>query len=600
MKREFNTIIADRRIIRHLSKDNLYNTGKKLYSNTLERNPSNYFLSSYKYNNLKDNNNKVNYKKSKKRKYSIRNPKVNHILDDLYNTINNINHLNRKIQKILYSPDRKINLNHAHTINNNKQDSDTEKTNYASEKNIIDNDLKYKLNDSISNSLRRNKDRNLFNKIEPNTYQIRKKNNNRGINSYNNSIINDNKFKTIIAFRRPDFKTITKRKSYIKDYKSSSQLRKENTNENGDKYFSNYKLIISLFNNQNSNNDNNLDFLKYYNQYEKEQESDNEKIKNMKLEINDINRIKKLDETQDNLNYIIKQINQKDTFNTIEDKINQNITERKQNYKDILFLEKYKQMEIDKLNSMYDTKRNNGNYNNNYGNNSKIDIETKRNSHIYSLNNYNNKYESEINNYNDDYENKYIIKDYLREKVKKMHYKNNDEPSKENNMNQFYINLKLNGNNNRKISNRNRHIHRNNTNYIFNKYFKINDNEKIDNDKYIYKVKEKDHTNGHEIYDYKNAKKVKNIFRSGSRNRNISLNTDLNIKNKDKIIDNLKSLKYKKYNILENIIPFNNSRFSDAKKDIIKYSINNYNKSVYNFKYDYSTNNITSRKRYIE
>jgi hypothetical protein len=29
MKREFNTIITDKKIIRHLSKDNSYNTGKK-------------------------------------------------------------------------------------------------------------------------------------------------------------------------------------------------------------------------------------------------------------------------------------------------------------------------------------------------------------------------------------------------------------------------------------------------------------------------------------------------------------------------------------------------------------------------------------------
>ena len=50
MKREFNSIIVDKKIIRHLPKDNSFNTRKikKLYSNNLGMKPSNYFLSSYK------------------------------------------------------------------------------------------------------------------------------------------------------------------------------------------------------------------------------------------------------------------------------------------------------------------------------------------------------------------------------------------------------------------------------------------------------------------------------------------------------------------------------------------------------------------------
>ena len=49
--------------------------------------------------------------------------------------------------------------------------------------------------------------------------------------------------------------------------------------------------------------------------------------------------------------------------------------------------------------------------------------------------------------------------------------------------------------------------------------------------------------------------------------------------------------------MLENIIPLNNGdRLSNNKKDVIKYSINNYYKSDYNFNYNYSTNSITSRK----
>ena len=122
MKREFNSIIVDKKIIRHLPKDNSFNTGKikKLYSNNLGMKPSNYFLSSYKNINLKDKDkNKDNYKNFKKRHYSIKNPKVNSTLNDLYDTINNINHINRKIQKILYSSDTKHILNNEHT--NNKQ-----------------------------------------------------------------------------------------------------------------------------------------------------------------------------------------------------------------------------------------------------------------------------------------------------------------------------------------------------------------------------------------------------------------------------------------------------------------------------------------------
>ena len=34
----------------------------------------------------------------------------------------------------------------------------------------------------------------------------------------------------------------------------------------------------------------------------------------------------------------------------------------------------------------------------------------------------------------------------------------------------------------------------------------MNEDSKIDNDKYIHKLKEKDHTNQHEIYDYRNKK----------------------------------------------------------------------------------------------
>jgi hypothetical protein len=248
---------------------------------------------------------------------------------------------------------------------------------------------------------------------------------------------------------------------------------------------------------------------------------------------------------------------------------------------------------------MYDMKINNNNDNSSSdsnSNNSNNDIKYSRNSHIYSQSNNYKKCESEINNYNynNKYENKYNNVDDIREKEKYMNYNNNNDDSfNENNINQFYINLKLNGNNNR-----NSQFHRNNTNYDFNKYFIINEDTKIDNDdKYIYKVKEKDNTNQHEIYDYRNKK---NIFRNGSRNeirnRKNSLNTDLNNKNKQKIIDNLKNIKFKKYK-LENIIPLNDgSRFTNDKKDIIKYSINNFYKSDYNFNYNYSTNSIKSKK----
>ena len=628
MKREFNSIIVDKKIIRHLPKDNSFNTGKikKLYSNNLGMKPSNYFLSSYKNINLKDKDkNKDNYKNFKKRHYSIKNPKVNSTLNDLYDTINNINHINRKIQKILYSPETKYILNNAHTIN--KQSSDIEKTNNDSEKNMIDthlnlgrnkdlrnkiiNELKFKENDSISKSFRRNTNRSFFNKINSYTYQSRKKYSNGGINAYNNATINDNenKYNTLISFRRPKFKTISKQTSYIKEYKKNNLLRKDiNKNEIDDNYLSDYESIVSSFNDQNSNNDDNYNDnnlfninnnKKYYSHYDREQGRNNDNIKNMKLEINDINRINKLNEEQNQLNYIINQIDQNSIFNTTESKINSDISERTKNFKDIIFLEKYKQIELDKLNYMYDMKINNNNDNSSSdsnSNNSNNDIKYSRNSHIYSQSNNYKKYESEINNYNynNKYENKYNNVDDIREKEKYMNYNNNNDDSfNENNINQFYINLKLNGNNNR-----NKLFHRNSANYDFNKYFKINEDSKINNDKYIYKVKEKDNTNQHEIYDYRNKKN--NIFRNGSRNwirnRNSSLNTDLNNKNKEKIIDNLKNIKFKKY-MLENIIPLNNGkRFGNDKKDIVKYSINNYYKSDYNFNYNYSNNSITSRK----
>ena len=135
----------------------------------------------------------------------------------------------------------------------------------------------------------------------------------------------------------------------------------------------------------------------------------------------------------------------------------------------------------------------------------------------------NDLFDNDSDNYNNKYENGCNKEDYLRKKVKYMNY--NDEPSKENNINEFFINLKLNGNNKR-----NNQFYRNNTNYNFNKYFKINDDEKID-DKYIYKVKEKTPTNEHKVYDYRNSK---NIFRN--RKRYNSLNTDLNKKKRKKLL----------------------------------------------------------------
>jgi len=348
MKRELNTIITNKKIIRHLSKDNSYNPGKskKLYSNTLDRKPSNYFLSSCKYINLKDKN-KDNYKNKNKRKYSIRNPKINNTLNDIYNTINNINNLNRKIQKILYNPERLYKLNHSHT-----------------------------------------------------------------------------------TYNKPN----------------------------------------------------------------------------------------------------------------------------------IIFLENYKHIELDKLNDIYDMDIDNDNSNN------KIYMKTSISSHNYN-----------------------IKEDYLRDKIKCMKYNKTDESSKENNINQIYINLKLNRNNNRNNLNRNRQFNRNNTNNIFNKYFKINDDEKIDDYEHINKIKGKEHKK----YYYRN---IKNSF----RNKNYSLNTDLNIKNEEKIIDNLKNTKYKKFNMLEDKkIPFNNnSRFSEVKKDENKYSINNYYKTDdESLNYDYDTNSITIRRK---
>ena len=624
MKREFNSIIADKKIIRHVSRDNSFNTGKikKLNSNTIDRKPSNYFLSSYKNINLKDKNrDKDNYKNLDKRQYSIKNPKVNNTLNDLYDTIKNINHINRKIQKILYSPKTKHILNHVHNIN--KQNSDIKKTNNDSERKIIDtplnleynkvvrnkmiNDLNYKENNRISKSFRRNTNRNLFNQY---TYQSRKKYNNGVTNSYNTINDHENKYKTLISFRRPGFKTISTKTSYIKEYNNSSLLRKDNTNENeNDDYLSDYESIVSSINDQNSNNDynnydNNLYNInnnkKYYSHYDR-QERNNDYIKNMKLEINDINRINKLNEEKNQLNFIINQIDQNSIFDTTESKINSDIYERKKNFKDIIFLEKYKQIELDKLNYIYDMKINNEN---SVSNNSNRNIKNSRNSrirsnsHIYNQSNNYKKYDSEINNYNynnNKYENKYMNADDLSEELKYMNYNNNynDESFKENNVNQFYINLKLNRNNNR-----NRQFRRNNTNYDFNKYFKINENTKItEDDKYIHNIKIKDHINHHEIYDYGNKK---NIFRNGSRNvirnRNSSLNTDLNSKNKEKIIDNLKNIKFKKY-MLDSIIPLNKGgRLTNNKKDIIKYSINNYYNSDYNFNYNYSTNSNTSRK----
>ena len=123
------------------------------------------------------------------------------------------------------------------------------------------NDLNYKENDRISKSFRRNINRNFFNKIFPYTYQGRKKYTNGGISSYNNGTINDNnnenKYKTLISFRRPEFKTIPKKTSYIKEYKNSNLLRKENTNENDENYLSDYESVVSSINDQNSNNDDN-------------------------------------------------------------------------------------------------------------------------------------------------------------------------------------------------------------------------------------------------------------------------------------------------------------------------------------------------------
>jgi hypothetical protein len=53
-------------------------------------------------------------------------------------------------------------------------------------------------------------------------------------------------------------------------------------------------------------------------------------------------------------------------------------------------------------------------------------------------------------------------------------------------------------------------------------------------------------------------------------------------------------------NISENIIPLNNSRFTNEKKDISKYSINNDDKTDCCMNDDYGINNIISIKKYVE
>ena len=270
--------------------------------------------------NSKLNNNIMN---------KIKNPNVNNTLNDIYNTINTINQLNGKIKNILYNNPKKYNtISVQSEINSNQENNLPKKINKSI--NGTENKLMFKYNNTISNNI--------------NTEKI--------------IDLKDTKYNTSSLFRNPvnSYKTIPNQKPYINNI--INKKREEEKEKNEDNYLSDYDSYEYLSYVSNENNINNIDKKinknNAHNKCQEEQIEKNERpIKSIKLRNINNQKLKLFNKEQNTLKLIIKQLEENKRNRK---KINSKEKKRAQNMRDIILLEKYKQIELKKLENINDIK----------------------------------------------------------------------------------------------------------------------------------------------------------------------------------------------------------------------------------------------------
>ena len=306
--------------------------------------------------------NKANYYTTNNSMNKFKDPNINNTLNDIYKTINKINNINSKIKNIL---SHNSNYN---TIDKNKEDYVYKKNNYSAQ-NTINNDSKVKLNFKNPDFFNRIKKLNnnsikINNKIANNNYYTENNNNFfRNVKKYSDKIPKQPKklFGTVQNKKDDFIKEKEKENNYLSDYESS--------------YLSDFQESI----------ENNIDIN--YNQ-----ENYKSLVNPVFKKINTDQNLKLLNKEQNNLKYILNKIekaNQK-----TKNFINSKNPKRYKNIKDILLLEKYKQIEYKNLQNINNIKKSHRNINDDYLSENKIqNLKYKninRGENYYNLNTNNN------------------------------------------------------------------------------------------------------------------------------------------------------------------------------------------------------------------
>ena len=339
----------------YLIRHNSFNLGKSNYLNT-------YNISNNLYNNnleIKENNklndncyNTISYgAQNLKNVNKIKNLKINNTLNNIYESINKINSLNAKIKTILSN--KKFN-----TIDYQRDTEPKEKNKIniymLYQRNKNNNNSKYK--NSIKNFNYFNRGNQTYNSLKASKKLINMDYNNMNYNPENFTYLNYNKKSKYGCYKPILF---PEKEKIYKQLQNKGQIKEVDTESN---YLSDYETIInqsSKLLNESYNYDNNV---RNSNKYE-------------------------IFSNRNTDNYILT--NKK----------------RKNNLRDIILLEKYKQIELEKLENINTKKYNN------FFNDEDMDIfeqKIKRAKCYNSCNNSNRKKRNNFNNNTNSYFKKYF------------------------------------------------------------------------------------------------------------------------------------------------------------------------------------------------
>ena len=328
----------------------------------------------------------------------IKNSNVNNTLNDIYKTINKINKLNSKIKNILSHNSKNDN-----DIENTKEDY-VKKNNYSAQ-NTINNNYKINFNFKNPNFFNRikklsNNNININNKTPYNNYFTEDNNNFLNVKKISGKISKEsiNKLR-IIPNQRIDFlkgKENAKENNYLSDYESSMTQSS---------FLSDYKESIE--------NSINLNYNKPLNRHIYNKTNDSSLA------------LKLLNKEQNNLKIILNKIEKSHLKS--KNFINSKNPKRYKNIKDILLLEKYKQIELQRLENINNVKRTFENLNLNEDDSFKNKIKNLKYNYINTGENY----------YNLNTKNNYNMNKYFKL----------DEKNKVNNKDS-YTNININENNN--------------------------------------------------------------------------------------------------------------------------------------------------------